>query len=66
MKSKILIMLRKEMKAMEEQTLIDILHELLVVETEENTVKDTYEKGNEIYVITNDGSEFSIKVTKIR
>lgn len=66
MKSKILIMLRKEMKAMEERTLIDILHELLVVETEENTVKDTYEKGNEIYVITNDGSEFSIKVTKIR
>jgi hypothetical protein len=54
------------MKVMEERTLIDILHELLVVETEENTVKETYEKGNEIYVITNDGSEFSIKVTKIR
>ena len=66
MKSKILIMLRKENEVMEERTLIDILHELLVVETEENTVKDTYEKGNEIYVITNDGSEFSIKVTKIR
>jgi hypothetical protein len=66
MKSKILIMLRKENEVMEERTLIDILHELLVVETEENTVKETYEKGNEIYVITNDGSEFSIKVTKIR
>ena len=59
-------MLRKENEVMEERTLIDILHELLVVETEENTVKETYEKGNEIYVITNDGSEFSIKVTKIR
>jgi hypothetical protein len=31
---------------------------------EENTRKGKYEKGNEIYVITNDGSEFSIKVNK--
>ena len=51
---------------MDLQTMTDILHELIAVETEESLIKSTYEKDSIIYVTTNDDSEFKVEITKIR
>ena len=46
------------------ESFIDILYELIVVETDLGLIINTYQNENEILVNLNDGSTFLIKVIK--
>jgi hypothetical protein len=43
---------------------LDILHELIVVDTEESIVQATYTDADSIVVKVNGGSEFTVTVKK--
>ncbi|MEG1806241.1 MAG: hypothetical protein RR327_07610 [Clostridia bacterium] len=51
---------------METNVLIDILYELIAVETEENFIIDSDQYENAIFVKTYDNSEFLINITKLK